>query len=315
MSNKIVKIIVFTVAIVTCLTTIWFGVGFKQDKVTSYEENFIIKENNPEVLVAFRAVTPENLSAFVEKYQKDASTLSSELKENQLQKDILYTYIFQLKDLTETTFSEYQQNFDKYSKVLFAKSNNAQKYIDGFKSVADFTALAGYIKQLDAEYSIIKQDYLQKKQYVKSFNALVTRAELVNSTVSETKKAEELKTLQEDSKNFSSESSVLNITILLCYILMIAAIVLILIFATINIIANIKTSYKTIFVLIGFAIIVGIGYFISSPEVIPSALKMQLTAGDIKWVGAGLFTFYIVFFAAILSIIATVIISAIKNRK
>ncbi|MEG1555364.1 MAG: hypothetical protein RR356_01395, partial [Bacteroidales bacterium] len=154
-----------------------------------------------------------------------------------------------------------------------------------------------------------------KKQYVKSFNALVTRAELVNSTVSETKKAEELKTLQEDSKNFSSESSVLNITILLCYILMIAAIVLILIFATINIIANIKTSYKTIFVLIGFAIIVGIGYFISSPEVIPSALKMQLTAGDIKWVGAGLFTFYIVFFAAILSIIATVIISAIKNRK
>ncbi|MEG1555729.1 MAG: hypothetical protein RR356_03280, partial [Bacteroidales bacterium] len=143
MSNKIVKIIVFTVAIVTCLTTIWFVVGFKQDKVTSYEENFIIKENNPEVLVAFRAVTPENLSAFVEKYQKDASTLSSELKENQLQKDILYTYIFQLKDLTETTFSEYQQNFDKYSKVLFAKSNNAQKYIDGFKSVADFTALAG----------------------------------------------------------------------------------------------------------------------------------------------------------------------------
>lgn len=313
--KNIVKIIILIVAICTCLLAVWFASSFDQDNLPSYKEALTVNDANPEMIAALEATTPESLPAFVDQYRTEGMTLSENLKAHQLQKDILYTYITELQELKEETFPEYQANFADHSKSLFAKAENAQAYIDGFNKVADFKGLDKYISQLENEYNVIKQDFIQEKTYNKAFNSLVNKADAVNQTVSENKKAEDLNTLKANVKQYLSNGKLLNIIMTLAYILFFINIALLLIFALKAIFTNIKSSYKIIVALAIVAIVVILGYVFASSEMTPSAIKMQLTPQIVKRIGMGMFVVYVAFFGAIIAIIYSAISNAIKNRK
>ena len=313
--KNIVKIIILIVAICTCLLAVWFASSFDQDNLPSYKEALTVNDANPEMIAALEATTPESLPAFVDQYRTEGMTLSENLKAHQLQKDILYTYITELQELKEETFPEYQANFVDHSKSLFAKAENAQAYIDGFNKVADFKGLDKYISQLESEYNVIKQDFIQEKTYNKAFNSLVNKADAVNQTVSENKKAEDLNTLKANVKQYLSNGKLLNIIMTLAYILFFINIALLLIFALKAIFTNIKSSYKIIVALAIVAIVVILGYVFASSEMTPSAIKMQLTPQIVKRIGMGMFVVYVAFFGAIIAIIYSAISNAIKNRK
>jgi hypothetical protein len=294
---------------------VWFASSFDQDNLPSYKEALTVNDANPEMIAALEATTPESLPAFVDQYRTEGMTLSENLKAHQLQKDILYTYITELQELKEETFPEYQANFADHSKSLFAKAENAQAYIDGFNKVADFKGLDKYISQLESEYNVIKQDFIQEKTYNKAFNSLVNKADAVNQTVSENKKAEDLNTLKANVKQYLSNGKLLNIIMTLAYILFFINIALLLIFALKAIFTNIKSSYKIIVALAIVAIVVILGYVFASSEMTPSAIKMQLTPQIVKRIGMGMFVVYVAFFGAIIAIIYSAISNAIKNRK
>lgn len=313
--KNIVKIIILIVAICTCLLAVWFASSFDQDNLPSYKEALTVNDANPEMIAALEATTPESLPAFVDQYRTEGMTLSENLKAHQLQKDILYTYITELQELKEETFPEYQANFANHSKSLFAKAENAQAYIDGFNKVADFKGLDKYISQLESEYNVIKQDFIQEKTYNKAFNSLVNKADAVNQIVSDNKKAEDLATLKANVKQYLSNGKLLNIIMTLAYILFFINIALLLIFALKAIFTNIKSSYKIIVALAIVAIVVILGYVFASSEMTPSAIKMQLTPQIVKRIGMGMFVVYVAFFGAIIAIIYSAISNAIKNRK
>lgn len=313
--KNIVKIIIFVVAIITCILAVMFAAKFDQEKMANYNEARVVNDNNPEMVAAFEATTPENLPAFVEQYRTEGAQLSETLKAHQVQKDILYTYIVELNELTEETFQEYQAAFPEHSKALFAKADDAQKYVDGFAGVASFENLEAYVSTLENEYGVIKQDYIKEKTYNKAYNSLVNQADAVNQVVSDNKKAEDLAMLQSDVKNYISNGKLLNVTVMLGYFLFAVCIVMLLFFALKAILSNIKSSYKSLLVIVAFVILVFIGYLIASPELTPSAIKMQHTVQQVKWIGAGMFVFYIALAGAICAVIFTAISNAIKNRK
>lgn len=313
--KNIVKIIIFVVAIVTCILAVLFAAKFDQEKMANYNEARVVNANNPEMVAAFEATTPENLPAFVEQYRTEGATLSETLKAHQVQKDILYTYIVELSELTEATFPEYQAAFPEHSKALFAKADDAKKYVDGFAGVAAFENLEAYISTLENEYSVIKQDFIKEKTYNKAYNSLVNQADAVSQVVSDNKKAEDLAMLQSDVKNYISNGKLLNVTVMLGYFLFAVCIVMLLFFALKAILSNIKSSYKSLLVIVAFVVLVFIGYLIASPELTPSAIKMQHTVQQVKWIGAGMFVFYIALAGAICAVIFTAISNAIKNRK
>ena len=262
--NNIVKIIIFVVAIVACLFAVWFAASFNQDKLDKYNEAQLVNNANPEMIAAFEATTPESLPAFVDQYRGEGMTLAEGLKAQQLQKDILYTYIVELQELNAETFPEYQANFPSHSKALFAKADNAQAYIDGFNAVADFNALDKYINNLENEYNVMKQEFIQQKSYIKAYNSLVNQADAVNQIVSENKKAEDLATLKGEVKQYMSNGKLLNVILTMAYILFFINIALLLIFALKAIITNIRSSYKILVVLALFAVIIILGYVFAS---------------------------------------------------
>ena len=313
--KNIVKIIIFVVAIVAVLLAVWFAGVFDQDKLDKYNEVMIVNQNNPEMVAAFEATTPESLPDFVDQYRNEGMTLAEGLKAQQIQKDILYTYIVELEELTAETFPEYQANFANHSKALFAKADDAQAYIDGFNAVADFDHLSNYISKLDDQYAVMKQAFIEKKSYNKAYNSLVNQADAVNQIVSENKKAEDLATLKSDVKQYISNGKMLNVIMALSYTLFFVTILLLVVFALKAIFTNIKSSTKTLVVLVVFALVILLGYLLASSELTPSAVKMQLAPYQVKWIGAGMFVFYIAFFGAICAVIYAAISGAIKNRK
>ena len=313
--KNIVKIIIFVVAIVAVLLAVWFAGVFDQDKLDKYNEVMIVNQNNPEMVAAFEATTPESLPDFVDQYRSEGMTLAEGLKAQQIQKDILYTYIVELEELTAETFPEYQANFANHSKALFAKADDAQTYIDGFNAVADFDHLSNYISKLDDQYAVMKQAFIEKKSYNKAYNSLVNQADAVNQIVSENKKAEDLATLKSDVKQYISNGKMLNVIMALSYTLFFVTILLLVVFALKAIFTNIKSSTKTLVVLVVFALVILLGYLLASSELTPSAVKMQLAPYQVKWIGAGMFVFYIAFFGAICAVIYAAISGAIKNRK
>ena len=261
------------------------------------------------------ATTTENLPEFVGKYRTAGYDMAADLKAKQVQKDILYTYIVELRELTAETFPEYQANFANHSKALFANADDAQAYIDGFNGVSEFNQLNHYISTLEKQYSVVKQNFIEVKSYNKAYNSIVNQADAVDQVVSETKKAEDLDLLKADVKQFLFNGKLLNVIVALTYTLFIITILLLVVFAVKAIFTNVKASAKNLVVIVIFAVVILLGYLLASPELTPSAVKMQLTSSNVKWIGAGMFVFYVAFFGAICAIIYAAISGAIKNRK
>ena len=315
MKNKIINIIIFAVAILDCILALVFAFRFDTDKKDNFIQEQQVQNACPALINDLQAATPETLSKVVETYQTDMRSFGDSLNAVQLQKDILYTYLQDLKNLDETSFDAYKAGFADRAEGLFAKCDKKQEYVDGFNQVGDFKSLESYINKVEKEYLALKQSYLLDKQYQKAANGLISKADQINTTASETKKANDLQALQDDLKQFKSNAKLENVFILIAYLLGGVTLFLMLFFALTRIVKEFRTSYKILIVLALFAVIVFIGYAIGSPVLTPNAIKAGLTSTGFKMVNAAAFTLYVTIFGAILAILVTSIVSAVKNRK
>ena len=169
-------------------------------------------------------------------------------------------------------------------------------------------------EKINEEYNEVKQNFLIERNYIKSANALINRADAINGTASATKKAADLESFQSDLKSFGKSASLQNCFILLTYILGIGALALMVFFLLTNMIANFKTSYKILLGLLLLVVAFFIGYLIGTPTLSPSAIKAGMTGSGYKMVNAAVFTVYVCLFGAILAIIVSLIMNAVKNR-
>lgn len=315
MKNRIINIVIFVVAILACIVAIVFSFfSFDAEKKDSYIQVREIQAQTPEMVSDFENATLETLPAVIDKYQQEMQDRSAKLKDLQLEKDILYTYLQDLKNLDENTFETYKANFPARSEALFAKSENKQKYVDGFNGVKTYKDLEGYVNKMNDEYTEIKQAYLIERNYIKSANALVNRGIAIRDNASASKKATEFEAMQADLKSFGKSASLQNFFIILVYILGLGAAFLMLFFLVKNMVTDFKSSYKILVGLLFLVVVLFIGYLIGSPTLSPSAIKAGMSSSGYKMVNAACFTVYMCLFVAIVSIFATLIMNAVKNR-
>lgn len=310
--KKIINIIIFTVAGLACLLALIF-VGVYQDDKAIFDEVSLVKERTPQAVDDLLAVSQETLPKYIATYQEVASKEAATLKEKQLPKDILYTYISNLKEVTAESFPEFKSNFPHYADVLFAKSDQKQKYVDGFNKVNKFEELSAYIATLSNEYVPIKQAYLKDKDYLKALNSIVGRAQIITESVSQNKQISQIEELKDAISSASKSGNILNFAIVFFYVALFAAILLTVLFALLQIFANIKHSYQVFIGIAIIALLLVVAYFISPSELTKSAIKMQHTPSEMKFIGAGVITCYAALFGAVLSIVVNWIINIFKK--
>ena len=315
MKNRIINIVIFVVAILAVIVAIAFSFfSFDAEKKDSYVQVREIEAQTPEMVSDFENATLETLPAVIDKYQQEMQDRSTKLKDVQLEKDILYTYLQDLKNLDENTFETYKANFPARSEALFAKSENKQKYVDGFNGVKTYKDLDGYVNKMIDEYANIKQQYLIERNYIKSANALINKGIAIRDNASASKKATEFEALQTDLKSFGKSASLQNFFITLVYILGLGAAFLMVFFLLKNMFTDFKSSYKILVGLLFLVVVFFIGYAVGTPTLSPSAIKAGMSSSGYKMVNAATFTVYICLLVAILSIFATLIMNAVKNK-
>jgi NADH:ubiquinone oxidoreductase subunit 6 (subunit J) len=107
----------------------------------------------------------------------------------------------------------------------------------------------------------------------------------------------------------------LDISLYLTYFLLVVSIAALLFFLGWGIKANIKKSKG---LLIGISVLIFcvlVGYLTASSELSSIAVRLRETSNSVRWIGAGLFTFYCVFFGTVAAIVFTLIYSAFKNKR
>ena len=315
MKNRIITIVIFAVAILACCLAVAFSFfSFDADKKVDYIQTQEVRAQSPELVAELEAATVETLPSVIEKYQKENQERSENLKSVQMEKDILYTYLQDLKNLDENSFDAYKANFPNRSAALFAKSENKQKYVDGFNKVQTYKDLEGYVEEVNEDYAAIKQSYLVERNYLKSCNAILNKAMGISQNPSTSKRESDWANFQDDLKSFGKSAKLQNCFIILTYILGLGAAALTVFFLLTNMIANFKTSYKILVGLLFLVVVFIIGYAVGTPTLSPSAIKAGMTGSGYKMVNAAVFTVYVCLFVAIASIIVTLIMNAVKNR-
>ncbi len=315
MKNRIITIVIFAVAILACLLAVAFSFfSFDADKKVEYIQTQEVRAQSPQQVADLQTATLESLPSVIEKYQKENQERNENLKSVEMEKDILYTYLQDLKNLDEDNFEAYKANFSQRSAALFAKSENKDKYVQGFNGVNTYKDLEGYVEEVNKDYTAIKQSYLTERNYIKSSNALINKAAMINDNASASKKASDFEAFQNDLGSFGKSAKLQNFFILLTYILGLGAAFLMVFFLLKNMISNFKTSYKILVGLLFLVIAFFIGYVVGTPTLSPSAIKAGMTGSGYKMVNAAVFTVYVCLFVAIISIIVTLIMNAVKNR-
>ena len=315
MKNRIITIVIFVVAILACCLAVTFSFfSFDADKKVDYIQTQEVRAQSPEQVAELEAATVETLPSVIEKYQKENMDRSNNLKAVQMEKDILYTYLQDLKNLDENNFDAYKANFPQRSAALFAKSENKQKYVDGFNGVQSYKDLEGYVEDVNEDYAAIKQQYLVERNYIKASNSILNKALGISQNPSASKRESDWANFQTDLKSFGKSASLQNFFIILTYILGLGAAALTVFFLVTNMIANFKTSYKILVALLLLVVAFFIGYAVGTPTLSPSAIKAGMTGSGYKMVNAAVFTVYVCLFVAIISIIVTLIMNAVKNR-
>ncbi|MDR2980041.1 MAG: hypothetical protein LBV02_06350 [Bacteroidales bacterium] len=313
MSNKVINIIIFTIAGIGCLLALWFSMSFNDDNKDLYYEIGTIKATNPQVLGDFNTVILDQLPEFVQKNNNELTKLNDDLKAEQLQKDILYTFIVQLKDLNENSFAEYKANFTSSSAILFAKSDKGNYYKESFNKVNAFADLQPFIQTLDAEYAVVKQDFLENKEYKVALEKFNARSKTITEVVSDTKRTADFDTLKSEVKSYERENKMMDWSMIFTYIIFIIAVGITLFFMVYQIAKNFRSSYQTLLGVLAIVIVFVIAYFASSDELSASAIREGLTGGDVKIIGAGIITTYVLLFGAIASIFIAMLIRKFKK--
>jgi len=314
--RKIINISIFAIAGLAVLLSLIFALGFNQETKDKFDNAIEIKANNPQMLTDLENATVESLPNFIAKYEADLTTQNAELKKQKIQRDIFYTFIYQLGEVTDqASLDNFIAKFPNYSKALFASANNKEYFINGFNKVKTYSDFQSYYKTLQNDYDVVNQEYLAVVTAIKAQTTLFKQIGDINAAVSMNKKQFDLHELQKNISSYKSGAVEFNITMNLFYILFIVTFAAMIIFLLWNVFINLKSNF-TLLLGVGLIIlIVIIGYFISSPELSAAAIKEKLEPSAMKWVGAGLFTFYCTIFGAIATILITLIHTSIKKAK
>jgi hypothetical protein len=314
--RKIINICIFALAGLAALLGVLFGFGFNQDAKDKFYSTIEVKANNPQMLNDLLNATVETLPEFVTKYEEILGTHTADLKQEKLQRDIFYTFIFHLQEVTDQeTFDIFKEQFPEYSKLMFAKADKKEYFISGFDKVKSYTDFESYYTSLNADYENVRQDYLAGATTLKAELSLLKQAGDIDLAISVTKKEYDLQELQKNIKSYKTEATEFNITMNLFYVLFFVTLAAMIFFLLWNVFINIKSNIALLAGIGIMVLLVIIGYVIASPELTAAAVKEQLTTNNMKWVGAGLFTFYCMFFGTIAAILGTIIINAIKKAK
>jgi hypothetical protein len=97
----------------------------------------------------------------------------------------------------------------------------------------------------------------------------------------------------------AAESGPMNFMFIITYLLLGIAVVAALLFTIKNLFSNPKGLKKTLFVLVGLAVVVGISYVLSSGTDVADNYKAMSNEGTIKNIGMGLNVFFILTFVAV----------------
>ena len=314
--RKIINISIFAIAGLAALLTVLFGIGFNQDSTDKFNDTVEVKVNNPQMLNDLVNATVETLPDFIDKYEGDITAKNAELKKEKLQCNIFYTYLYNLEEITnQETFELFKSKFPEYSQSMFALADDKDNFINGFNKVKDYNDFQSYYNNLTENYEVIRQNYLAKTRAIKAETNFIKQVSDINASVSVTKKQYDLNELQQSVKSFKTQATEFNITLNLTYLLFFVTFAAMILFLLWNVFVNIKSNFVLLAGVGVLVLLVIIGYFVSSSELSPVAIKLQETPNSVKWVGAGLFTFYCFFFGTIATIIITLIHSAIKKAK
>lgn len=311
--KRIANIIVLVIALAACIVSFIFAGSFDEKKKDKYYATLQVKECHPEMITDLQKATPEALPQYVDKYQALIDSTETLVNQKDLQRNIFYTFISHLSELQDTTFEAFKNDFPRYSSILFKKADNKDYYVNGFNNVKSFDQLSDYINTLKADYESVKQDYLVSAAELKQMKEVVKWSSDINAAISVEKKQHDLSQLQDEVVGFQKQAKLINITINLIYVLAFLTIALLLFFAIRGIVSDFKSSMGMLLGVVALIVVFLIGYFVSPDVHGPSAVKENLMPSTIKLVGAGAITTYVVFFGAILSIFATIIINAFKK--
>jgi hypothetical protein len=312
--RKIINICIFAITGLAALLGVLFGFGFSQDAKDKFYNTIEVKANNPQMLSDLVNATVETLPEFISKYEEIMTAHNADLKKEKMQCDIFYTFIYHLTEVTDQeTFEAFQAKFPEYSKSMFAKADNKDNFINGFNKMKTYSDFESYYKSLKADYDVVKNSYLANATSVKAEMSILKQAGDINLAISVNKKQYDLNELQKNLKSYKTESFEFNVTMQLFYLLFFATFAAMILFLLWNVLMNIKGNMGMLAGIGVMVLFVIIGYFIASPELTPVAIREQMDAGGMKWVGAGLFTFYCIFFGTIAAIVGTIILDAIKK--
>lgn len=311
--KRIANIIVLVIALAACVVSFIFAGSFDEKKKDKYYATLQVKECHPEMITDLQKATPEALPQYVDKYQALIDSTETLVNQKDLQRNIFYTFISHLSELQDTTFEAFKNDFPRYSSILFKKADNKDYYVNGFNNVKSFDQLSDYINTLKADYESVKQDYLVSAAELKQMKEVVKWSSDINAAISVEKKQHDLTQLQDEVAGFQKQAKMINITVNLIYVLAFLTIALLLFFAIRGIVSDFKSSMGMLLGVVALIVVFLIGYFVSPDVHGPSAVKENLMPSTIKLVGAGAITTYVVFFGAILSIFATIIINAFKK--
>lgn len=311
--KRIANIIVLVIALAACIVSFIFAGSFDEKKKDKYYATLQVKECHPEMITDLQKATPEVLPQYVDKYQALIDSTETLVNQKDLQRNIFYTFISHLSELQDTTFEAFKNDFPRYSSILFKKADNKDYYVNGFNNVKSFDQLSDYINTLKADYESVKQDYLVSAAELKQMKEVVKWSSDINAAISVEKKQHDLSQLQDEVVGFQKQAKLINITVNLIYVLAFLTIALLLFFAIRGIVSDFKSSMGMLLGVVALIVVFLIGYFVSPDVHGPSAVKENLMPSTIKLVGAGAITTYVVFFGAILSIFATIIINAFKK--
>jgi NADH:ubiquinone oxidoreductase subunit 6 (subunit J) len=137
----------------------------------------------------------------------------------------------------------------------------------------------------------------------------------INAAISTVKKQYDLTELQKNIRTFKSEARNFNITLILSYLLFFVTCAVMLFFLLWNIFVNIKSNMGILMGIGVLILLVIIGYITASSELSPVMIKEGADPATVRWVGAGLFVGYSMFFGTIAVIVGTMIINAVKKNK
>ena len=316
MTRRIVNIVIFAIAAIACVLAIIYAAMFDSDKINQYKAVGVLHDNNPELLSDLSATTPETLPAYVEKCQTVSSELDGELRSEKKAKENFYDYPSTLKALNADNFDAFKAGYPANVKSLLDQFDTEGKYVEEFAKVSDYKGLTKYLVDLEQEYNTVRQAYLQKENYRNSLKVVQD----ATTAIAELNSAELKESQLADFQNFAHKSQVssnklLNTSFYLFYIMLIFAIAALLFFAIMRIAKNLKTSYKALVAIVALVVLFVICYLCASPVLDDVFIKLQIAPETARLIEAAVYFTYVVFFAAIVTIIAAPIVSAIRDKK